>query len=79
MIHIKIGKILATLRPESNFNNSEDFQIDGLLDSMDMIILVSELEKEFNVIISGESIVPENFNNLESIARLVNETLENSK
>ena len=44
---------------------------DGLLDSYDMIELVSELERVFEIVVDGVEIVPENFQNIGSIVSLI--------
>ena len=45
----KILEILQDIRPEVDFNDSEDFIEDGYLDSFDMVALVSNLDKTFIV------------------------------
>jgi acyl carrier protein len=64
-------QILTEIRPEFDFTGSSDFIADGMLDSLDVIMLVSELEKTFSVSIDGVDIVPENFRNAESIHDLL--------
>ncbi len=59
--------ILSSIRPEIDFNSSDDFIGDGYLDSLDIVTLVSELDKKYNISIDGMDIIPENFNNVESI------------
>lgn len=67
----KILEILQDIRPEVDFNDSEDFIEDGYLDSFDMVALVSNLDKTFGISILGEDIIPENFANLEAIEKIV--------
>lgn len=67
----KILEILKDIRPEVDFNDSEDFIEDGYLDSFDMVALVSNLDKTFGISILGEDIIPENFANLEAIENIV--------
>ncbi|MFC1818488.1 acyl carrier protein [Thermodesulfobacteriota bacterium] len=67
----KILEILSKIRPEFDFTESEKFVTDGMLDSFDIITLVSDLDKEFSVSIDGLDILPENFQSLERIAALV--------
>lgn len=67
----KILEILQDIRPEVDFNDSEDFIEDGYLDSFDMVALVSNLDKTFGISILGEDIIPENFANLETIENIV--------
>jgi acyl carrier protein len=64
-------EILAEIRPESSFGQSRDFLDDGLLDSFDIVMLVSSLDKTFGISIEGTEIVPENFRNLEAIRALL--------
>ncbi len=67
------ASILAAIRPEFDFVASADFFADGLLDSFDLIMLVSELETAYGIRIDGMAIVPENFCNLAAIERLLGE------
>ena len=63
--------MLAELRPEFDFTDSDDFVMDGLLDSFDIISLCSMLEEKYGVKIDGLDIVPENFASLAAIETLV--------
>lgn len=67
----KLTDILAEIRPEYNFAESDNFFEDSYIDSFDLISLVSALDEEFKIKIKGTDIVPENFCNLEEIKRLV--------
>lgn len=67
----KIKAILEEIRPEFNFNDSSDFIEDGLLDSFDIVSLVSMLEETFHISIDGLDIMPENFNSFTAIAQVV--------
>ncbi len=64
-------EILKKIRPEGDFVSSSDFIHDGLLDSFDLITLVTELDKKFSISIDGVDIVPENFKNLKAIKMLL--------
>ncbi|MBQ0067132.1 MAG: acyl carrier protein [Phascolarctobacterium sp.] len=67
----KILKILKEIKPEANFDVSQDYINDGLLDSFDMVTLVSELEEKFDILIDALDILPENFANAKTIAEVV--------
>lgn len=67
----KILDILANIRPEFDFKASENYIEEGLLDSFDMVTLVSDLEAEFGIIIDGLDIVPENFADVNTIMATV--------
>ena len=66
-----LSDLLNEIRPECNFTTSKDFLADGLLDSFDMVSLVSSLDKAFGISIAGLDIVPENFKNLKAIEKLL--------
>ena len=66
-----VSEILKEIRPEFDFSVSQDFIVDGMLDSFDMVTLVSELDKNYGISIQGTDIVPENFQNLATITALV--------
>jgi acyl carrier protein len=63
--------VLTQIRPEFDFSASRDFISDGMLDSFDIVLLVSALDKQFGISIDGHEIVPQNFCNLEAIAELL--------
>lgn len=68
----QIIKILTDLRPEFDFTQEGvDFIEEGMLDSFDLITLVTELDKLFGISIDGIDILPENFCSVEAIAALL--------
>lgn len=66
-----VAEIVKDIRPEFDFSTSSDFIADGLLDSFDVITLVSALDKNYGISIDGTEIVPENFINHKAIEILV--------
>ncbi|MHC1773549.1 MAG: acyl carrier protein [Flexilinea sp.] len=66
-----IYDILQSIRAESDFRTSNDFIGDGLLDSFDIITLVSELEDKFTILIDALDIIPENFCSVDSIIKMI--------
>lgn len=64
-------EILSGLRPECDFENSENFIEEGLLDSMDIVALVDSVEGEYGITIPGTAISAKNFSNLDSIVELI--------
>lgn len=68
----KIISILTDLRPEFDFTQTDvDFIEAGMLDSFDMIALVSDLENQFGIKIDGIDVVPENFGSVEAITNIL--------
>ena len=67
----RIKELLHQIRPESDFSASSDFIADGMLDSFDIVALVSELDSAFSISIDGTDILPENFNSYSAIQLLL--------
>ena len=66
-----IAEILKEIRPEFDFTASQDYISDGMLDSFDIVTLVSALDKNFGVSIPGTEILPENFMSIPTIEALL--------
>ncbi|MBP0966591.1 MAG: acyl carrier protein [Oscillospiraceae bacterium] len=65
--------ILQDLHEDVDFEN-ETKLIDGkILDSFDIVTLISELTNEFDVTIPADKIVPENFNSADALANMIAE------
>ena len=68
---IDIVSVLHEVRPEHDFTASDDFITDGLLDSFDIVVLVSLLEEKYGLVIDGEDIIPEYFINIDALGQLL--------
>lgn len=67
----QIIKILTDLRPEFDFTQEVNFIEEGMLDSFDVVALVSDLDAKFGISIDGVDILPENFSSVEAIEQLL--------
>lgn len=68
----KIINILNEIRPEFDFSEPEiNFVEAGMLDSFDIVMLVTSLDEEFGISIDGIDILPENFSTLSGITDLL--------
>ena len=67
----KLIAILASLHPDVDFENNDALIDDGILDSLDIVSLVTEINAEFDVTIPAEEIVPENFNSAKALMELI--------
>ena len=64
-------EILTQLHPEVDYTNCQTLIDDGILDSFDVITIVSEIHANLDVVISAGEIIPENFNSLQRLSQLV--------
>ena len=63
---------MTELRPEFDFTQEGvNFIEEGMLDSFDMVNLVSELDSTYGISIDGVDILPENFATVDSIVALL--------
>lgn len=76
----KVLEILAEVRPDIDFETEETLIDDGILDSFDIVSVISELNDAFDIAIRVTELSPENFNNLEGICNMVEKlTAEKNK
>lgn len=74
MMELRIKEIIQDLRPDIDFEEEIAFIEDGIFDSFDIVSLVSALDKEFDISIDGNKIIPQYFNTIEDIAKLIKES-----
>lgn len=64
-------EILENLHPEVDFDTCETLIEDKILDSFDIITIISEINEAYDVVIPAEEIVPDNFNSAKALYELV--------
>lgn len=64
-------EILNRLHPDVDFTEVEDLYEEGVLDSLDMVRLVTEISQTFDVSVPPEELIPENFVNVASILAMI--------
>lgn len=64
-------RILEALHPDVDFTSATSLVDNKVLDSFDIVTMISEISAEFDVIIPAEEIVPENFNSAQAIWALI--------
>ena len=74
----KLLEILQRVRPDVDFENETLLIDDGILDSMDVVSIISELDDEFGVQVRINELIPDNFNSVEAIWNLI-QNLKNPK
>jgi D-alanine--poly(phosphoribitol) ligase subunit 2 len=67
----RILQILQEVRHDVDFENERKLIDNGVLDSFDLISIVSGLNDEFEIEITADELEAENFNMLDAIVALV--------
>lgn len=63
--------ILNALHPEIDFSQESNLIDDGILDSFDIVTLLTDIEDAFGVTLRAEHLIPENFASAESLFTLI--------
>lgn len=69
-------ELLKGIRPDVDFENETALIDDGILDSFDVVSIISEIDDVFGVQIRITELDPDNFNSAEAIWKLVQELKE---
>lgn len=64
-------EILQDLHSDVDFENCDTLIDDNILDSFDIVTLISDINAEFDVAIPPEEIIPENFNSANALWSLI--------
>lgn len=64
-------QILKTMHPDVDFNTVDDMIGEGILDSLDIVTLITEINNTFDVSIPAEEVVPENFASVQALWDLI--------
>ena len=67
----KLLQILTEIRSDVDFEKEEKLVDDGIIDSFDIVSIISEISERFDVEITVDDILPENFNSATLIYALI--------
>ena len=67
----KLLEVLEEIRPDVDFKNNKKLIDDGVLDSLNILEIVSELCDTFDIEISHADIIPSNFNSAEAMLAMI--------
>ena len=73
----QILALLEEVLPQIDFTASDTLVDDGILDSISIITMVSELSMEFGVTFDMNELTPENLNSLDAIVSTVQNLQKN--
>lgn len=68
--------ILMDLHPEVDFETCTTLIDDKILDSFDIISIITGVNTEYDVAIPAEEIIPENFNSAQALFELIEKLLD---
>ncbi len=63
--------ILRDMHPDVDFETQEHLIDDMILDTLDIVSLISEISEEFDVTITAKDIIPANFNSAKALYELI--------
>lgn len=66
-----IIKILSSIKSEHVFDKDTLLFDSGLLDSFDLLVLVSEIESQLKISIPGDGLIPENFSSPHKVSKYI--------
>lgn len=64
-------KILNRLHADVDFETQENLIDDMILDSLDIVTLITEINEVFDVVITARDIIPANFNSAKALYALI--------
>ena len=67
----QLMNLLEEIRPDVEFENESKLIDDGILDSFDIISIVSEMNDTFDIEINVDELEPYNFNTVDAMIELI--------
>ncbi|MBQ1647974.1 MAG: acyl carrier protein [Clostridia bacterium] len=67
----ELMEILSDIRPDVDFENCTTLIDDKILDSFDIISIITELNSQMDVAVPADQIIPENFNSAKALWAMV--------
>lgn len=64
-------EVLQEMHEDIDYENEEALVDGKILDSFDLVTLVAELGEQFDVDITAKDFIPENFNSVERLVRMI--------
>jgi acyl carrier protein len=71
MVMEQLIEILKELHDDVDYNECETLVEDGILNSLDIVAIITEIDDKFDVRIPAEEILPENFNSAKALWELI--------
>ena len=72
----RLIELLEEIKEDIDYENETALIDDELLDSFDILQLISAIDDEFDVAIPAAMIIPQNFNSVEALWNMIQELME---
>ncbi|MBE6018637.1 MAG: acyl carrier protein [Lachnospiraceae bacterium] len=72
----EVMAILTEIRKDVDFENETNLIDDSILASLDIVAIVGEFNETFDVEISVDDLIPENFNSVDAMIALIESAQE---
>ena len=72
----RVIELLQEIKEDIDYENETALIDDELLDSFDILQIISALDEEFDISIPAAMIVPQNFNSAEALWNMVQELMD---
>ena len=72
----RLIELLKEIKEDVDYENETALIDDELLDSFDILQIISAIDDEFDVAIPAAMIIPQNFNSVEALWNMVQELME---
>lgn len=69
-------EILQDLHPDVDFDTCDSLIDDKILDSFDIVSLVTDISEEYDITVPVEEIIPNNFNSAKALWALIERLIE---
>ena len=74
----RLLEILESIKPEVDFESCTTLIDDHYMDSLSLILLIAELEEEYDITIPTVEVVPDNFNSAENMWLMISRLKEDN-
>ncbi len=67
----RLLEILKNALPNVDWTTKADLVDDGIIDSIDVVTIISEITEEYDIEIPSDEMEPENFNSVEAMMAMI--------
>ena len=67
----RLARILEEILCDDALLEKDDLIDSGVLDSLDVVALITEICDEFDIVVTAGDVIPENFNSLDAMASMI--------